>query len=64
MIKVNVANYMISDLSKRFPFQSENIVDDEIIDVLIDRWSNKKYVVPNSSERFYHNPPQNHPYLM
>ena len=64
MIKVNVANYIIHDLQKRFPMQNENIVDTDIIDALIDRWSHHQYVAPNSSVKLNHPPSQNNLYLM
>ena len=64
MIKVNVANYIIHDLQKRFPMQNENIVDTDIIDALIDRWSHHQYVAPNSSVKLNHPPSQNNLYVM
>lgn len=64
MIKVNVANYIIHDLQKRFPMQNENIVDTDIIDALIDRWSHHQYVAPNSTVKLNHPPSQNNLYLM
>ena len=64
MIKVNVANYIIHDLQKRFPMQNENIVDTDIIDVLVDRWSHHQYVAPNSTVKLNHPPSQNNLYLM
>lgn len=64
MIKVNVANYIIHDLQKRFPLQNENIVDTDIIDVLVDRWSQHRYVAPNSTVKLHHQPSQNTFYLM
>lgn len=64
MLKVNVANYIIHDLSKRFPLQNENIVDQDIIEVLVDRWSNHQYVAPNSSVKLNHQQNHNNLYLM
>ncbi len=64
MMKVNVANYIIQDLSKRFPMHNESIVDNDIIDVLVDRWSNRRYVAPNASVKLHHQPPHNNLYLM
>lgn len=64
MIKVNVANYIINDLSKRFPMQNETVVDSEIIDVVLKNWSNKRYVAPNASVKPRHVPPQHNLYLM
>lgn len=64
MLKVNVANYIIHDLSKRFPMQNETVVDPEIIEVVIDQWSNKRYVVPNGVVKKHKEAPKNHLYLM
>lgn len=63
-MKVNVAQYFMNDLSKRFPLQTENVVDQEIIDVLVDQWSKRKYVAPNSAVKLNHRPHQLHTYLM
>lgn len=64
MIKVNVANYIINDLSKRFPMQNETIIDSEIIDVVVNRWSNRRYVAPNTTIHQHHQPPHTNLYLM
>ena len=64
MLKVNVANYIMTDLSKRFPMQSETVVDDEIIDVVVDQWSNHRYVVPGGISKKRVEVPKNHLYLM
>lgn len=53
-MKVNIANYIYSDLLKRFPLQDEGIVDSDIIDVLIKKWANKEYIVPDSSLKLHH----------
>lgn len=64
MLKVNVANYIINDLSKRFPMQSETVVDKDIIDVVINEWSNRRYVVPGGISKERAKVPHNHLYLM
>ena len=64
MTKVDVANYMIQDLSRKFPLQEEGIVDEEIIDILVDSWSKKRYITPNSSLKFHHQPQGFQKYLM
>lgn len=63
-MKVNVAQYFMNDLAKRFPLQNENVVDQEIIDVLVDRWSKRKYVAPNSAVKLHHQPARHQSYLM
>ena len=47
-MKVNVANYVYADLLKRFPLQSDQIVDSDVIDVLLHKWANKEYLSPDS----------------
>lgn len=34
IMKVNVANYLIGDLSNRFPISSRNPIDNDLIDVM------------------------------
>jgi len=48
-MKVNVANYVYADLLKRFPLQSDQIVDSDVIDVLLHKWANKEYLSPDST---------------
>lgn len=64
MVKVNVAQYVIQDLLNRFPLNSETIADEDIIDVLIDRWSKNKYVTPNPSIRAIRSKTRNQRYLV
>ena len=64
MVKVNVAQYIIHDLSKRLPIGDENVVDEEIINVLVDRWSKHKYVSPTHSVKFNHVSARNERYLI
>ncbi len=63
-MKVNVANYIYADLLKRFPLQNEKAVDSDIIDVLIQKWSNKEYLSPDSSLKFHHTQNIKPPHLM
>lgn len=63
-MKVNVAQYVMNDLANRFPMNNEKIADGEIIDVLIDQWSKRKYVAPSSSVKLNHRPSGHHSYLM
>lgn len=42
-MKVNVANYLIGDLSNRFPISSRNPIDNDLIDVMVDKWSKRQY---------------------
>jgi len=42
-MKVNVANYLIGDMSRRYPIKNRTPVDNEIIDVMVDRWSKKQF---------------------
>lgn len=64
MVKVNVAQYIIQDLSKRFPIGDENISEEEIIDSLVDRWAKQKYVSPTHSVKFNHSVARNQRYLI
>ncbi len=64
MIKINVANYIIHDLSQRFPMQSELVPDDDILEVIINRWSNNQYITPSAYVKLNHPQPQNQLLLM
>lgn len=63
-MKVNVANYIITDLSKRFPLQNDSGFEDDIIDVLISKWSNKEYIMPNRQIKLYKEPETHINHLM
>jgi hypothetical protein len=52
-MKVNVANYVYADLLKRFPLSSEQAVDSDLIDVLIQKWANKEYLSPDSTLKIH-----------
>ena len=59
MIKINVANYIIHDLSQRFPLQSELVPGVDILEVIINRWSNNQYITPSAYVKLNHPQPQN-----
>ena len=63
-MKVNVAQYFMHDLANRFPMHNEKIIDNEVIDVLIDHWSKRRYVVPNAAVKINHRTPEHKSYLM
>ena len=46
-MKVNIANYLIEDLSNRFPMAHTGIIDNDIIDVMVDGWYNHRYHTPS-----------------
>lgn len=37
-MKANVANYIIQEMSSRFPMRSEDVVNADLIDAVIDDW--------------------------
>ncbi len=53
-MKINVANYVYQDLLKRFALREENIVDQELIDILVNKWSNKEYLNVDSNLKLRH----------
>lgn len=61
-MRVNVANFIYQDLQKRFPLNCEKEVDDELIDVLVNKWASKEYLTPDPSIKLHHKqkvfPPQ------
>jgi hypothetical protein len=64
-MKVNVAQYVMNDLTNRFPMQNEDVVDREVIDFLVEGWSKRKYVTPNAAALQNHRPLRiRQPYLM
>ncbi len=64
MTKVNVAQYIMHDLLNRFPLNNEIMVDEDIIETLIDRWSKNKYISPDRSIRTHHAQTHNQRYLV
>ena len=53
-MKVNVANYIYQDLAKRFLLREDGTVDKELIDMLVNKWSNKEYINVDSSLKLHH----------
>ena len=45
MVKVTIANYLIGNLSNRFPITQAGIVDTDIIDVMVDGWQHNRYPI-------------------
>lgn len=45
MVKVTIANYLIGNLSNRFPITQVGIVDTDIIDVMVDGWQHNRYPI-------------------
>ena len=63
-MKVNIANYVYHDLLNRFATQNDETVDSDLIDVLISKWSNKEYFLPDSSLKLRHKQKIKPPHLM
>lgn len=63
-MKVNVAHYVYADLLKRFPLESEQAVDPEVIDFLVQKWANKEYLSPDSTLKLHHKQSVFPPHLM
>lgn len=49
MTKVTIANYLIGNLSNRFPITQSGMIDHDIIDVMVDGWQNSYYQTPVSN---------------
>ena len=43
MSKATIANYLINNLSDRFPFSQSGIIDHDIIEVMIQNWDHHHY---------------------
>jgi hypothetical protein len=43
MSKATIANYLINNLSDRFPFSQSGIIDHDIIEVMIQNWDHNHY---------------------
>ncbi|MBR1915177.1 MAG: hypothetical protein IJ830_01875 [Alphaproteobacteria bacterium] len=63
-MKVNIANYVYHDLLNRFATQNDETVDSDLIDVLITKWDNKEYFLPDSSLKLRHIQKIRPPHLM
>ena len=53
-MKANIANCVYSDLVKRFPMRTDKIVDGDVLDVLLKKWSSGEYIIPDSSLKLHH----------
>ena len=53
MMKVTIANYLIGNLTNRFPISQSGIIDNDIIEVMVDGWDRNQYQVLgfNGSEK-------------
>ena len=47
MTKVTIANYLIGNLSNRFPFAQTGLIDHDIIEVMVDGWQKNQYQAPD-----------------
>ncbi|MBR1605426.1 MAG: hypothetical protein IJ660_04900 [Alphaproteobacteria bacterium] len=47
MTKVTIANYLIGNLSNRFPFVQTDLLDHNIIEVMVDGWQKNQYQTPD-----------------
>lgn len=56
MNKVNIANYVIYDLSNRFNVAEHNNIDDDIVGLIAEDWHKKHFVTGlNKNIKFNHN---------
>lgn len=63
-MKANVANYIIQEMSNRFPMCSDDIVNTDLIDMVIDDWSNNRFMSYGNDFRFHHKSLAPEKYLM
>lgn len=63
-MKANVANYIIQEMSNRFPMRSEDIVHADLIDMVLDNWSNNRFASCGKDLKFNHKNPSPQKYLM
>lgn len=52
-MKANVANHLIQDLSSRFPIKNDDAVNSDLIDVVIDDWSNNRFYTSVNEVKFH-----------
>ena len=50
MSNINIANYLISELGDKSPQQNIQDNQNNIIDNLIDKWSRKEYLNPDTKD--------------
>jgi hypothetical protein len=56
MSKINIMNYVVSDLANRFNF-SENVnTDRELVDLVEECWQKKHVVLLNKNAKFHYKP--------
>ena len=63
-MKVNIANYVYHDLSKHFSPQNDKIVDSDLMDMLITKWSNDEFLACDSNLKLKHKQKIQPPQLM
>ncbi len=63
-MRVNIANYIYTDLLKRFSAQNDKIIDSDVIDILVSKWANREYLAPDSSLKLHHKQSIKPPHLM
>lgn len=51
-MKANVANYLIQDLTSRYPINNEDVFDSDLIEVVIDDWANNKFFTNGHNVKF------------
>lgn len=57
MLKVDVATYLLNNLSNRFPIKNEEIVDQDLIGAVVDRWAMKKFLPASTHMPFSEDAP-------
>lgn len=63
-MKANVANYLISDLTNRFPIKNNGAIDNDIIGVMVDNWSQNHYLTSDISLTLNNHKEQKNRFLM
>lgn len=53
-MKANVANYIIQDLTSRYPIKNDDVFDSELIEVVIDDWSKNQFFTNGYNVKFNH----------
>lgn len=51
-MKANVANYLIQDLTSRYPIKNDDVIDSDLIEVVIDDWANNKFFTNGYNVKF------------
>lgn len=63
-MKANVAHYIIQEMSNRFPMRSEDIVHADLIDAMLDDWSNNRFRAYGKDFKFHSESLSPEKYLM